>query len=105
LLPPRRLDRQSGRSESRSLRQTECSQRQLTIAEPVAGLDQGRPCRFVADAVGPQAASLLEASLKNPAPFIQRQSSTDLLKQLTAKKAETQPAKTEKMQAEDSKAK
>ena len=38
------------------------------------------------------AANLLEASLRSSAPFIQRQNSVDLLKQLSAKKAETKPA-------------
>lgn len=38
------------------------------------------------------AANLLEASLRSPAPFIQRQNSIDLLKQLSAKKAESKPA-------------
>ena len=39
------------------------------------------------------AVALLEASLHNPAPFIQRQNSTELLKQLSSKKPESQAAK------------
>ncbi len=52
------------------------------------------------------AATLLEASLKNPAPFIQRQNASDLLKQLSAKKAaDAQPAKSQKTSSEDFKSK
>jgi hypothetical protein len=37
------------------------SQRELAVAEPVAGLDEGRPSRLVADAINPQATRLLKA--------------------------------------------
>ncbi len=52
------------------------------------------------------AATLLEAALKNPAPFIQRQNASELLKQISAKKAaDTQPAKSQKTSSEDFKSK
>lgn len=39
------------------------------------------------------ATTLLEASLRNPAPFIQRQNSADLLKQISTKKSDTKKGK------------
>ncbi len=52
------------------------------------------------------ATNLLEAALKNPAPFIQRQNASELLKQISATKAaDAQPAKSQKTSSEDFKSK